>query len=262
MGIVILGTLLFSSVLFASQPAFAQTVDRAHSVADFDTNSPRPLNDALAEIEVRLGVPINYQESAVNDSQNLVKGEEIGLSPGKFYQKSQHFHVHYVLGESDALSATKTAVNAYQEARLPGQYKVVSEGSAFYVIPLGDASLFDTKITLSAEERRISDLLKMLSLQIAKTTTKKIVLLTVPDSMGAKFSVAAHSEPLTKVLEQIDHLFGPILFRFVYEPSTDTYYLNASSVPRMRSEDLEEKSGTAPTMEPLSTANPFSVKTQ
>ena len=253
--------LVATSAFFSAEIVFAQSVHSVGSVVDFDADSPRLLDEALKEIEERLRVPVNYQEAIISNPADLVRGEDIGLAQGKRYQKSHHLKVHYVPGESDALSAAQTAVNAYQEARLPGLYKVVSRGSAIHVIPTRDGSLFDTKVTWTAEGKNLADLLESLSAQISRACGKQIVLLNQPNPMDTKAAIFAQDEPLWKIFEQVTQLFGPTSFRFVYEPSTDRYYLNVNGVATLRPDDLGEKASTTSSEKSRAPSSPFFVRT-
>ena len=240
--------------------AFAQ--NPIHTVVDFDADSPRPFNDALTAIEEQLRVPVNYEEAVITDRQHLVKGEEIGLAPGRFYQKGGRLTIHYVPGEGDAMAAVGTAVSAYERSGLPGSYKVTREGSMIAVVPLTAAPLFETKITLSKQDRTIPDLVEELAQQVSKVSGKRIVLLNQPYTTETKFSIAAQNEPLWRVFEQVNDSVGPTSFRFIYEPSTSIYYLNLNAVRTVRPEDLPELPTASSQIHGRPTSSPFFVKTK
>ena len=259
--ILLSSSCLLSGMIFAQQSQSKTSYPGPTSVSDFDIDSRRPLNDALLMIEDWLHVPINYEEAIITDRTQLIAEEEVGLGKGLLFPRGGRLTVHYVPGETDALSAIQTTLQSHDQANLAGRYAVVRGESAFFVYPSSSSSLFASKISLPVTERTVGETIEEIAKHLALSSSKQVATLNQPYTAPEKISFGAQSETLLSVIERFNALVGPTSFRFIYDPPQKIYYLNIEAVPLFVPGMTTETNSLQGEKTKL-TSSPFFVKSQ
>ncbi len=189
-------------------------------LADIDkSDTNRPLNDALMQLQQTLKAPINFEEAA--------------YEPQKDGEVPPHLAVHFVPGERDPISAVQTILAATKADPLLGEYTLSQHGPYIEVFPTPSArrtQLSQATITIPYGERTAAATFDLIAAQISAASGKSVRVLNQPFLATTLIPFAADKTPVFLVLERFSDFIGPFSFHLVYEPREKDYYLNLQGI--------------------------------
>lgn len=248
------------TITAAQQPSSAGTATTA--LQDLDIISPRPLNDALSIIEAKLKVPIDFEEAPLTDPSSTVLGEQIGLRPGVRYPKGGHLVVQFISGETNAVAAVQTALSAYEHIGISGKYGIRQEDGAILVFPISSKTpIAETAITITDGIRTIADTLQLIAAKISSASGAKVQILNQPFVLGETVDLASQREPAIDVLRRMSRSLVPLSFRFIYDPSEKSYYLNVNAISTF-SPTVSPEPRKQPIIKTAPSSSPYFIKTK
>ncbi len=216
----------YGAMVLATMPAW---VSAQTPLSDIDITGARPLKDALFTIEMKLKVPISFEQGPPL-ADELVSGKDIGLRSDRMYPRSYSLSIHFVPGEKNALAAIQTAVAAHARAGLPGNFVVSQQAGAILVKPQTEA-LSDLSITIPDGERTPDQTAELIAQELAKVSGKPVTFLSQPWTSVKSMKFSASNRTLSETLTKWNTL-GPTSFLLIDDPLSKAYCLSFVAVPR------------------------------
>jgi hypothetical protein len=229
----------------AAQPVSRVTI--TNKVATIDVDDPRPLAQAIDQIERLSGRPITYEDAPLTNPNDLVdrtvpglrKGQALDPRGGRLTFQCQQY------SDPNALECVEAALRTYKTAVYPASYAVEEEGDILHVVPqeaLDTAgrpkrvdSLLSVPLTISSAVRPIPQALRELRAALTKATGRPVLEGPIPLNILANLTVdlSAQDESGRSILIRILSLSPrPLSWRLAYDPGSRNYMLSIHAVAR------------------------------
>jgi hypothetical protein len=184
----------------------------------------RPLAEAADYLEVRLGIPIHYEDPPYIHASDLLDVTERVAKPEArlknpnvrvFVPRGGKFVMQYPFEwqqRGENMSILRAAVAAYRVAGLTGAFDVMGSDRAVCIVPTqfkngngqnaSHTSILDTKITIPEKETSVLEAVMAVTEQVSNVSPEKLVMGTVPSSTLRTHTVRirADDEPARDVL--------------------------------------------------------------
>lgn len=225
---------------YLRQAAISQDAGNIH----INANSPRPLAQVLEALQLKFGWTVNYEDPEFTAAADLVdapKGSTLAKLPS-----GAAFSVYFPAKSSEE-EALLHIVYFYNQSKNPGQFELrhTAEGT-FYVV--GNAARddkgamtkqqvwLDTPVTITADDRTVTDTVKLICDQLATQGAPAITLGVTPrkpmDHNNVK--LGGTKLPARELLQQaLRATHQNLYWHLLYDPNSKGYFLDihAASPP-------------------------------
>ncbi len=235
-------------------PVYLSAQSRPLTSLEFE--GARPLAEAADSLEVRLGVPIHYEDPPYIHASDLLdvtarvsKPEARLKAPDHrvMVQRGGKFTVQYPYdwqSRGQNMSILRAVVEAYRTAGHTGAFDVLGSDSTVCIVPthFKDTSgntasytpILDTRITIPERETSVLEAMQAIAEQVSDVSTRKLVIGTVPVNTLRQHTVhiKADHEPARKVLLRVlgDMKRARCSWRMFFAPIERYYVLNLQVV--------------------------------
>jgi hypothetical protein len=240
----VIATIVIAGLVPVSLPRWSQ------QVVEVEVESPRPLADALTEIEERLGAVVTYEDPILSYDGDLAtidlngrpfRGPRGGLFRLRLQPPSTASNGH------DVEHIVRVALADYAASGLAGTFRLDRTGHMLHVVPTAardtggilrpQVSILDTRISFDDRRRTALDVLEVLGnasggrLAVGLRGNMNRVFEQVPLTGGAT------QEPMRSILAKVLDATDPTLSWRVYcgpAPDRTVCHLNLHAVRSLR----------------------------
>ena len=216
----------------------------------------RPLAKAAALIELKLGVPVDYEDAeyvwngdVVDVTNSTARSEYIQAHPGLKLLGPRGGTLEITVAQGDEVTAVlQNAVKLHEQKDLPGRFQVRQMGSRFSIVPVqvktaegvlnANAAVLEAKISVPHRDWTGEEIVQFVCKQVNEVTGKKIGEGMVPSNLLRQtvVNMGANDESgrdvLLKVFAGI-HYKDPgaksvpqLAWRLLYGPDVKQFALN------------------------------------
>jgi hypothetical protein len=248
---------IFLLAVFATLSAWSQTtaisgtylkqatVSQDAGTVHITANSPRPLAQTLDALQLKLGWAVNYEDpryTAASDIVDAPKGSPLAKLPA-----GSAFSAQFAANAPDEEKTLRLVVDSYNQSKNPGQFELRHVGGNFYVV--GNAAhddkgamakqsaLLDSPVTLSSDERTVTETVKLICDQLAAQIGAPVTLGVTPrkpmDHNTVK--IGGSKAPARELLLQaLQGTHQNLYWHLLYDPNSKGFFLDihAATAPQ------------------------------
>ena len=250
MNLIRVGTLLS---VFAACQAFSQadpnvrpylkeaTVSQTAGIVHIDANSPRPLAQVLDALRRKYGWAVDYEDPQYISSVDLMPASR-GNSQSQI-PAGDSFSVEFPATAADEEKILRIVQDSYNRSKNPGRFEVRrnSQGN-FAVVGISahdekgnispQPALFDLPLSLTTEERTITDTVNLICQEIASQSHTAVTLGVSPRSLLDRTTIKMGGAriPARELLRQsLMATHHTLYWRLLFDPDSKGYFLSIHS---------------------------------
>jgi hypothetical protein len=203
---------------------------------DINVNSPRPLADAVEEIERRSGRVITYEDpfyvhTSDFDDVTLSVRRDGRTEPRVLGPRGGPFFFQYPAAASVDSSLLNKLVDHYNLSGHPGVFRVIRTGNVYHVVPFErkngagvfepHASLLDADISIPARDRTGLEMIREITETVSSRSVARVGVGAVPLNamLGTHIQGGATAENArTVLLRTLDAIHSELSWQLFCDP--------------------------------------------
>jgi len=220
------------------------TISENAGMIRIDANSPRPLVQILDALRQKYGWLVNYQDPQYITPQDLKSAP--GSNSHSHIPAGGSFSVEFPAAAPDENKTLRLLVDSYNRSNNPGRFDVRRNAEGDFLIvgisthdQRGAISsqqvLLDTSVTLAPGERSITDTVNLICEQVKAQSHSDVVVGVSPRSLLDHTTVKLGGTKLPAhelLLQSLMAVHRGLYWRLLFDPDSQTYFLNIHAMPR------------------------------
>jgi|HubBroStandDraft_6_1064221.scaffolds.fasta_scaffold93983_3 hypothetical protein len=216
------------------------TIFESAGMVHISANSPRPLEQILNALQVKYKWIVSYEDPQFTAQQDLTASP---TDPHMQLPSGGSFAVDVSGAEPDQEKTLKAIVDSYNHSKNPGRFEVrKTTDGRFYVAGVAATDdkgkisaqppVFDTPITIPAEERTITETLTLICKEISTRSHVPVVIGVSPRSLLEHATVKIGGNAVSArdlMVQSLADVRTHPYWRLLYDPNTKGYYLDLHS---------------------------------
>ena len=218
------------------------TVSESEGAVHITANSPRPLAQVLDALRQKYKWVVSYEDPQFTAAQDLT------TAPGNGDERIQlpnggSFSVDFPATNPDEEKTVRAVVDAYNHSKNPGRFELrrIPQGD-FYVVGIGanddkgrissQQVVFDTPITIAAEDKSIAETLNAICQQISSQAHVQVTVGVSPRSLleHTNVKIGGKALPARDLLVQaLAAIHKTVYWHLLFDPNSKGYYLDIHS---------------------------------
>ena len=215
------------------------TVSESGGQVHITANSPRPLAQVLDALQLKYKWVVSYEDPQFTAPQDSVTVTQAG-DIHRLLPAGGDFTVDFSGSAPDEEKTLRLIVDAYNHSKNPGRFEVrrIPEGD-FYVVGTAanddnghieqQKAAFDLVVTLSAEDRTITETLNLICQEIAKQIHADVFLGVSPRSLLEHTNVKVGGKATAArdlIVQALAAVHKRLYWHLLFDPSSKNYYLD------------------------------------